>query len=100
MGNLAAVHELFTGSTQLTSGLFKSGYRELAYAHVTLPLLCLLRLFLLVSLLDTYAKKARTSLSGPSFSRTYGYASTDSCAGRLSMKELTENTARPAPGSP
>ncbi|GAA2251201.1 hypothetical protein GCM10010415_08450 [Streptomyces atrovirens] len=54
-----------------------------------------------------YARKAGTSRFRPSWFLREGPASpvsqtvpADSCAGRLSMKELTENTALPGPGGP
>lgn len=81
--NLAAVAELFTDPTQLTSATitFRGG-------TATLP--------------GTGRGEGRNPSvpALPDCCAVSQTASTGSCAGRLSMKELTENTARPGPGGP
>lgn len=73
--------EPFTHPTQLTSRVFNCGHRQLPSVQL-------------------YVSEPLPVHPSQELATPLPYKGAGSSAGRLSMKELTEKTARPGPGSP
>src|SRR5262245_29072444 len=90
-GNLAAGQEPFTFLSQLTSAVFSCPDRPLGNRlRGATPASC-------TQGDHASTHRAQGSVEAPAHTCAVRAAS---CAGRLSMKELTEKTARPGPGGP